>query len=104
MEIPRLSAKEEAILKLLVSKPDGMYGLEFVVASKELKRGTVYVTLTRMAEKGYVTSELVDRGSEGGLPRRVFKVTGHGARVLDFHLRTKAAARDAFGGEEVLAT
>ena len=61
-----------------------MYGLELVnTVPDKLKRGTVYVTLSRMADKGYVESRQVpgDEGT-GGLPRRLFKATGYGARVV----------------------
>ena len=58
---PTLSSKESLILSLLAAgRP--LYGLELVAASKgQLKRGTVYVTLGRMEDKGYVESELEDR-------------------------------------------
>jgi len=50
-----LSPKESVILELLV-RDDQTYGLQLVAASKRrLKRGTVYVTLGRMEEKGYIT-------------------------------------------------
>ena len=59
-----------------------MYGLGLVAESEgKLKRGTVYVTLGRMEEKGYIESAAEER-KEGGLPRRVYKPTGHGLRVL----------------------
>ena len=46
-------------------------------------RGTVYVTLQRMEEKGYVASRLEDAPLEaGGLPRRVYRPTALGRRVL----------------------
>lgn len=83
-DIPRLSAKETAILELLVVRGEA-YGLEMVKASQgRLKRGTIYVTLNRMEEKGYVESrkEPVQDGQQGP-PRRLYKATGHGARVLD---------------------
>ncbi|HYG60987.1 MAG TPA: PadR family transcriptional regulator [Thermoanaerobaculia bacterium] len=83
MDIPRLSSKEAIILQLLISNGE-MYGLEMVGAAPDkIKRGTVYVTLGRMAEKGYVESRQVpgDEGT-GGLPRRLFQATGYGARVL----------------------
>ena len=78
-----LSNKENLILELLVRRP-GMYGLELVAASKRrLKRGTVYVTLGRMEEKGYITSRLEDAPPDaGGLPRRVYQPTALGRRVL----------------------
>jgi len=82
--IPRLSAKESLILDLL-SRGDESYGLQLVAASKgHLKRGTVYVTLGRMEEKGYVKSRAEDApDGAGGLPRRLYEATPHGLRVLN---------------------
>ena len=82
--VPRLPAKQELILDLLIGRRE-MYGLELVSASKgRLKRGTVYVTLGRMEEKGYVRSRLEDAPPDaGGLPRRVYEATPFGRRVLD---------------------
>jgi PadR family transcriptional regulator PadR len=81
--VPRLSPKEAVILELLVQKSD-MYGLELVAASRRrLKRGTVYVTLGRMEEKGYVLSRVEPAPSAaGGLPRRIYAATAFGRRVL----------------------
>ena len=78
-----LSAKESLILELLVREHE-MYGLQMVAASKRrLKRGTVYVTLGRMEEKGYLTSRLEDAPPDaGGLPRRLYQPTALGRRVL----------------------
>jgi DNA-binding PadR family transcriptional regulator len=40
-----------------------MYGLKLIKASDErLKRGTVYVTLGRMEEKGFVRSRIDQEG------------------------------------------
>lgn len=81
--VPRLSAKETLILDLLTQRNE-LYGLQLVAASKgRLKRGTVYVTLGRMEDKGYVTSRAEDAPEgAGGLPRRVYEATPHGLRVL----------------------
>ena len=81
--IPTLSAKELAILELL-GKSRQMYGLELVTESAgALKRGTVYVTLGRMEEKGYIASRLEEAPAEaGGLPRRLYQPTILGRRVL----------------------
>jgi PadR family transcriptional regulator PadR len=81
--LPRLSAKESLILDLL-ARGEELYGLQLVVASKgRLKRGTVYVTLGRMEDKGYVTSRAEDApDGAGGLPRRVYEITPQGARVM----------------------
>ena len=83
VHIPRLSAKESLILDLL-GHGDEFYGLQLVAASKgRLKRGTVYVTLGRMEDKGYVTSRAEDApDGAGGLPRRLYEATPYGLRVL----------------------
>lgn len=80
--LPRLSAIESLILDLLDDARE-MYGLELVEASRDrIKRGTVYVTLARMEEKGYVSSRQEARGPGAiGLPRRMYRVTPLGARV-----------------------
>ncbi len=54
-EFPRISRTERIILDLLVHDEE-LYGLQIVERSNGLvKRGTVYVTLGRMQEKGYVS-------------------------------------------------
>ena len=80
--LPTLPSKQALILELLVQGRE-MYGLELVAASKgRLKRGTVYVTLGRMEEKGYIKSRLEDAPSdEGGLPRRIYEPTAFGRSV-----------------------
>jgi PadR family transcriptional regulator, regulatory protein PadR len=80
-ELPRLSGVETLILELLAEHKQ-LYGLEMVEASKgKLRRGTVYVTLGRMEEKGFVTSKEVE-GLGQGPSRTVYRITGTGARVL----------------------
>jgi DNA-binding PadR family transcriptional regulator len=78
-----LSEKESLVLELLAEHGE-LYGLQLVASSKrELKRGTVYVTLGRMEEKGYITSRLEDAPAEmGGMPRRLYQTTPLGRRVL----------------------
>ena len=79
---PRLSSKELLVLDLLV-RGRRMYGLELVAASRgELKRGTVYVTLGRMEDKGYITSTQEGApAAMGGLPRRVYEPTSLGRQL-----------------------
>jgi DNA-binding PadR family transcriptional regulator len=81
--VPTLSPKESLILELLVGAKE-MYGLELVAASEgALKRGTVYVTLGRREDKGYVGSRLeAAPPAVGGLPRRVYAATPLGREVL----------------------
>lgn len=77
-----LSPKELLVLELL--REQDSYGLQLVAASAgRLKRGTIYVTLGRMEEKGYITSKLEAAPSGiGGLPRRIYASTPLGRRMF----------------------
>ena len=81
--LPTLSNKERVILELLVPGPK--YGLELVDDSHgALKRGTVYVTLGRMEQKGLVESRhQADARSADRPQRRMYHVTAHGRRIFD---------------------
>src|SRR5712691_9328985 len=81
--LPSLSHKERLILEMLIEGSRELYGLEMVEASRvNLKRGTIYVTLQRMQEKGLVDSRPEARPApEIGIPRRLYSFTGHGGRV-----------------------
>ena len=70
------------MLDLLCDQP-GLYGLQLVEASSgALKRGTVYVTLGRMEDKGYVLSRVDEDAPEhGGMPRRRYEPTPLGRRL-----------------------
>lgn len=61
-----------------------MYGLQLVAQSRgRLKRGTVYVTLSRMQQKGLVEAEPEKLSDDSGLvPRRMYRATTYGLRVL----------------------
>lgn len=89
-EFPKLSRKEFKVLELLIAKGE-MFGLEMVEASEdELKRGTIYVTLQRMGDKGYVESREEPRQNpEIGIPRRKYWATGLGERVYQTNLKAQ---------------
>ena len=83
--LPRLSVTERLILELLISDGE-LFGLQMVELSEgRLKRGTVYVTLGRMQEKGYLESrqEALEPGAIGRLPRRLYRPTGYAMRVVE---------------------
>ena len=82
-ELPTLSATERLIIELLAAHEE-LFGLRMVELSEgRLKRGTVYVTLGRMQEKGYLESrqEPLPEGAIG-LPRRLYRPTGLAMRIL----------------------
>jgi PadR family transcriptional regulator PadR len=95
--VPRLSGTERLILDLLREREQ--FGLQLVDRSEgALKRGTVYVTLGRMQDKGYVESrtEPLPAGAIG-LPRRWYRPTTYGLRVLD----AWGTAARAFAAQEI---
>lgn len=87
-DFPKLSGKEMKALELLIHNGE-MFGLEMVEASEgELKRGTIYVTLSRMCDKGYLDSREEPRQApEIGIPRRKYWATGLGEKVYEANLR-----------------
>jgi DNA-binding PadR family transcriptional regulator len=79
-----LSRVERLVLELIVAEGEA-FGLQLVDRSGgRLKRGTVYVTLGRMQEKGYLDSrqEALPEGAIG-LPRRLYRPTAHALRLLE---------------------
>jgi PadR family transcriptional regulator PadR len=95
MSYPKLPAKEAEVLRLLIANGE-MYGLELVKSSSELKRGTVYVILARMSEKGFVGSRLEESPTREGPPRRKYTITGLGVRAY----RAMEASARTFAGLE----
>ncbi len=95
-----LSASRErrAILRLLA---DGQwwYGLDLVKRSRgDLGRGSVYVRLCRLEERGFVTSRLdpTPPSRPGLLPRRQYRITDAGRRA-----RKRSAVRGSASGQLV---
>jgi DNA-binding PadR family transcriptional regulator len=79
------SGKELVVLRLLHDAPSSgeMYGLEMVEKSREsLRRGSVYVVLSRMEEKGLVKSRTPQSDGHPGLPRPRYRITALGQRAL----------------------
>ena len=81
--LPKFSTAERLIVEL-VTEHQELFGLQMVeMSGGRLKRGTVYVTLGRMVEKGYLDSrqEPLPPGAIG-LPRRLYRPTGFAMRIL----------------------
>jgi DNA-binding PadR family transcriptional regulator len=81
LRLPSMSRTESLVMALL---GDGQrYGLELVDSSEgALKRGSVYVILARMEDKGFVDSWQEERSpGASGLPRRLYRATPYGLKV-----------------------
>jgi DNA-binding PadR family transcriptional regulator len=96
-ELPELARKEFVVMSLLVASPKEMYGLEMVERSDgKLRRGTVYVTLNRLEEKGYITSKKEPERAGIAQPRRLYKTTGLGVRVFRAVEASRTSLKEAF--------
>ena len=89
--LPSMSRTESIVMELLRGRE--RYGLELVDASRGvLKRGSVYVILARMEEKGFVESRQEDRAQGvSGLPRRLYRATPYGRKVHGAFAQLRAA-------------
>lgn len=94
-KIPTLSGKEALVLELLLTNAAEMYGLELVRDSgNRLKRGTIYVTLSRMNDKGYVESRQEEPQPDvSGIARRLYRATGYGQKVYEAWQLAREARR-----------
>ena len=79
---------EQMLLLAVLRLKDDAYGVRIMEelearVGRSVSRGSVYVTLDRMEEKGWIVSTSVPAGSErGGRPRRVVSVTPTGMAEL----------------------
>ncbi len=79
---------EQMILLAALRLRDEAYGVRLIeeleaTAGRRVSRGSVYVTLDRLEEKGWIDSTMSDARSErGGRPRRVVRVTPEGREQL----------------------
>jgi DNA-binding PadR family transcriptional regulator len=84
-----LLSKKEALILQLMSENGfrEVYGLELLrLSNGGIKRGTVYTTLQRMEDKGFVISRQEDKPDDvSGIPRRLYEITGTGQRVLSMY-------------------
>ena len=79
--LPSMSRTESLVMELLRGRE--RYGLELVdLSGGALKKGSVYVILARMEEKGFVESRQEEREpGASGLPRRQYRATPYGRKV-----------------------
>jgi DNA-binding PadR family transcriptional regulator len=87
-----LSPKEAEILDQL-SDAKEMYGLEIVRSSNgSVRRGTIYVLLDRLEDKGFVSSRAEKTPGASGMPKRLYRITGSGRSALAALRAAQAAA------------
>lgn len=86
----RALAGNEALILRLLREHGETYGFRMIALSDgRLTQHSVYVTLARMQEKGYLESWMMRVPGLGGPARRVYRATAYGQRMLE--------ATEAFG-------
>ena len=96
---------EQMLLLAALRLGEDAYGVALMreletVVGRRVSRGSVYVTLDRMEEKGWIQSRLsAARHERGGRPRRIVTVTADGVAQLR---RSKEALQTLWEGVEVL--
>lgn len=80
----RVLARNEALILRLLREHGETYGLRLVALSDgALTQGTVYVTLGRMGVKGYIESWVAMIAGFTGPPRRLYRASAYGTRMLE---------------------
>jgi len=98
---------EQMLLLAALRLGDDAYGVALMTelessVGRRVSRGSVYVTLDRLEEKGWVTSKLSgSRPERGGRPRRLVRVTPQGVDELR---RSREALLPLWDGVEALET
>ena len=99
---------EQMILLAILRLGDDAYGARLMeelrsTVGRRASRGSVYVTLDRIEEKGWIESALSEpRAERGGRPRRVVHITPNGMEQLRRSREALMALWD--GVEEALDT
>lgn len=96
-----ITKTEALVLQQLASAAGSeLYGLEMVKASDgALKMGSIYVILDRLQRKGFVESQREELPLDAQRPpRRLYKITGTGARVLYAYEALQTAFAEGLNG------
>ena len=94
---------EQMLLLAAMRLEDDAYGVRLMEelesrVGRSVSRGSVYVTLDRLEEKGWIASELSrPRPERGGRPRRIVRVTPEGVAELR---KSRAALLNLWDGLE----
>jgi DNA-binding PadR family transcriptional regulator len=94
---------EQMLLLAVMRLEENAYGVRLMeefeaTIGRRVSRGSVYVTLDRLEEKGWLTSEMsTARPERGGRPRRIVSVTPEGLEQLR---RSRAALITLWEGLE----
>jgi DNA-binding PadR family transcriptional regulator len=93
---------EQLVLTAVVTLGDRAYGVPIhatvsELAGKDVNMGSIYVTLDRLRDKGYVSSRHADPTRErGGKPKCYYRIEAAGQRALEQSVETSQRVSEAF--------
>ncbi len=93
---------EQLVLTAVMALRDGAYGMPIYskvceLADRQVNLGSVYVTLDRLQNKGYVASTVAEGTPErGGKPKRFYRLEAAGLRALEESVATAARVSESF--------
>jgi len=87
------TATEFRILSALIALGES-HALKLLRHDDQIKRGSVYVTLTRLKKKGFVKTRLQENPHQSGPPRPLYTITGEGQKAIDAYKATALILAD----------
>jgi DNA-binding PadR family transcriptional regulator len=105
----RLSALEQQVMLAIMALHPNGYGVSIQdhiheKTGREPSFGTIYASLDRLEEKGYVKARQGEATAERGGKRKLyFTLTAHGQKKLSQSLRDIRSLTEAAGMKEALA-
>lgn len=94
-----MAPKELMALRLLIDNPKGLYGSEFVhLSDGRLSRGTIYMLLERMVDKGFAREQAEPPTSVLQLARTRHIITAAGRSAYTGFLAEQGLAMVPFSG------
>ena len=93
---------EQLVLTAVVTLRDQAYGVPIhakvsELADKDVNMGSIYVTLDRLRDKGFVSSRFSDPTPErGGKPKCFYRIEAAGLRALEESVETSQRISEAF--------
>lgn len=90
---------EQIVMLAVLRLEDDAYGMEVrreiaLRTGRDTAIGAVYATLERLREKGYLRCRGVAPEGEQGRPRRAYRVTAAGGRILEQTLSAISKMRE----------
>jgi len=101
-KVDSLGQFEQFVLTAIMALREQAYGLQIYskvceLAGKQVNLGSIYVTLDRLENKGYIASAIADGTPErGGRPKRFCRLQPAGMLALEESVKAATRVSDTF--------